>query len=333
MGLIRMIIDFILGLLGQKKADALPAAPSFTGTSSAVPDESEEEEREAPPDFGPHDPNDVEGFMWNKLRIERAWEDEAKLQQLLRECGYRSREHYQRIEESFRAKFSRLPGRNGSYDLYTETQLTVSPRIHQEMMQSAMSADPNLLAPVEGVSVETYAAIAARQAMGLAGPEFLQLLAQSGMDAGKWERVSSTWNDRMSKDTSFTITQIYGKAFAGAGQGAYGAAAQAGAQAMHGATGAVSQKVGGGQEPVSLDRYAEIMGAQSAWAKQGLDVNAMLKQVFGMTALDYSNIGTYWSMRFATEYDAAMRHSDLMLKYEQQYLAQGGGKADSDLSF
>ena len=46
-----------------------------------------------------------------------------------------------------------------------------------------------------------------------------------------------------------------------------------------------------------LERYAEIMGAQSAWAQQGRDVNAMLKKQFNMSALDFSNISQYWSAK------------------------------------
>src|SRR5580704_10098386 len=126
-----------------------------------------------------------------------------------------------------------------------------------------------------------------------------QLLAQAGMDAAKWDRVNSEWQRRMSGqagDMSATMALLteYGKAFGMAGQGQHGAAAAANA----GQAGALNQGQGAARgEPCTLERYAEIMGAQSAWAQQGRDVNSMLQKQFGMTAIDYSNVSQYWSAK------------------------------------
>jgi hypothetical protein len=61
------------------------------------------------------------------------------------------------------------------------------------------------------------------------------------------------------------------------------------------------------------------MGAQAAWASQGKDANAMLKQVFNMTALDYSNVSQYWSPKMMSDMNLAMRMSDLMMRAQQKY--------------
>ena len=63
----------------------------------------------------------------------------------------------------------------------------------------------------------------------------------------------------------------------------------------------------------------EIMGAQNAWTMQGKDVNMMLKQTFGMTAADYSNISAYWMAKMQTDMSLAMRMTELMQMGQAKY--------------
>lgn len=193
--------------------------------------------------------------------------------------------------------------------------------------EAALAANPELLAPFEGVDLDTYAKLAATSASGLSQDDFNKMLAEHGLDATKWQRVNAEWTDRMAKDTSHTITTAYGKAFGMAGQGQYGAAGQAGAAAM-GTTNAA-----GGDAPVSFERYCEIQGAQTAWATSGQDVNAMLKQVFDMNALDWSTMSMWWMQKMQSEPNLFQKHSELCEKYEKQYGAGGMAGADDDLSF
>lgn len=175
----------------------------------------------------------------------------------------------------------------------------------------------SLLSPIEGVSIEQYASIAAKQAQNLPMPDFLRMLAQNGMDQAKYDRVSQQWIARMSQDHEGKIATIYAKAFSGAGAGQFGAMGQAGSAEMGG------QPAAAGFNPasVSFEMYCEIMGAQSAWSAQGKDVNAMLKQVFNMSALDYSNVASYWSPKMMADMSMAMRMSDLMMRAQQKYMA------------
>jgi len=72
---------------------------------------------------------------------------------------------------------------------------------------------------------------------------------------------------------------------------------------------------------VPFETFCEIMGAQSAWSATGRDVNAMLKQVFNMTALDWSNISSYWTQKMMTDMNLGMRMTDLMMRAQQKYMA------------
>jgi hypothetical protein len=200
---------------------------------------------------------------------------------------------------------------------------------HQQRVNSA-AANPALTAPIEGVTIEQYAQLTARAAQNLPPAQFEQLLMQAGMDRAKYDRVAAGWNARMREDTSFALTTIYGQAFGGAGAGQFGAAASAGVGSMAatGATG-VAHGVAGG-EPVSWEKYNEIGGAQRAWAASGKDVNAMLQQQFGVSALDWSNMSQYWMARMMTDPQKMMEMNGLQEQWAARYAAP---KADQDLKF
>ena len=201
---------------------------------------------------------------------------------------------------------------------------------NQANMQASVAANPALVAPIEGVTIEQYAHICAGAAANQAPGAFEAMLAQQGMDRAKYDRVAAGWNARMRDDTTYSLTQIYGKAFGGAGTGQFGSAGAAGAASLH-ATGAAGQgaNVAGG-EPVSWEKYNEIGGAQRAWAASGKDVNAMLKQQFNCSALDWSNMSQYWMARMMTDGQKMMEMNTLQERWAAHYAAP---KADQDLSF
>ncbi len=48
---------------------------------------------------------------------------------------------------------------------------------------------------------------------------------------------------------------------------------------------------------MTFEKFVEVMTAQGCWAQQGKDANQMLKKVFNMTAVDWSNASAYWSQK------------------------------------
>ncbi|MBN2723184.1 MAG: hypothetical protein JXR95_03840 [Deltaproteobacteria bacterium] len=171
---------------------------------------------------------------------------------------------------------------------------------------ATIAADPGLVAPCEGITVEVWAQAAS---MMISTPDEgaqVQKLSALGMDRALYDRVNNEFQARMARDTTATIATIYGNAFSQA-------------QNVNAA----------GPEPVSFEKYGEIAGAQAAWGETGADVNMKLQQVFGITALDVSNYGAYWSAKFVADYQLGMKHADLMEKYKAQYLS--GSDQDGDI--
>lgn len=193
-------------------------------------------------------------------------------------------------------------------------------------MEGAVEADPALVAPIEGVTIEVYAEISAKQATGLPQEEFLKVLAAHGMDLAKWETVAAGWTDRMSKDTTHSLTQIYSKAFQGAGQGQFGAASEA-----HAATG-WDGSAASGDEPIPFEKACEIQGAQNAWSASGKDVNALLASTFGMNAMEWASANTWWMSQLMADVARFDEYNKKVEEYQKKY-SGGGGGADSDISF
>jgi hypothetical protein len=168
----------------------------------------------------------------------------------------------------------------------------------------------SILEPVEGVTLEDWAAANAKMTSGTTKDEVCTLL---GIDAPKWDRVNEEWLARMKNDTSFTISTKYAAAFNQSASGNLGKGAASAAQS------------------ISFEKYIEAMVAQDVLGKQGRDAQDVLKD-FGMTVADYSNVSSYWSGQMMSDFSLAMKMQTLMNEYKAKYEAM---KTDShsDLDF
>jgi hypothetical protein len=281
-------------------------------------------------DWAGWDPHDWQTFWVRIKTIEQVanqqGDDAADAK--CREYGLRDTSHMQDVSSTFYRHFGEQPA-------FTQACINAQNAMHRETMGAAAASNQAIFEPVEGVSLEHYATTQAKAATIGGDPgKWGQILASAGFDQAKWERVSAEWNRRMSgqagdMNATMALLTEYSKYFGQAGQGQYGEAAAANA-ANNGALNAGGGAVGAA--PCSLERYAEIGGAQSAWAQQGRDVNAMLAQQFGMNALDWSNISQYWGAQLSSDYTLFDKYTPFLEHYTAQYLAAGGGgDLDSDI--
>lgn len=235
---------------------------------------------------------DLASYYRAMFEIERAWEDVPQRHALFARFGIRDEPHFHQVQATHdRYIVSAYAAEQyGGFDHIQQLRMnTIQEMAHAQLHQHAQTELAGELAPVEGVTLESWAAAQARVASGGTLDEILPVL---GIDQACWERVSAEWNARMSRDTTATIAMAYGNAFSSAGQGQFGAAAAAGAAAM---TGGGSPD---GEPPIPLERYVEIEQAQSAAAQQGRDPSELLA-TFGLTPLDWGNIGMWYSQYFS----------------------------------
>jgi hypothetical protein len=272
--------------------------------------------------------NDLRRWFLFELLIERNWEDIARRRSIFAEYGCRGVQHFRQLQATGQ-RYMQSPaaaGRWGDYGDILQLKGDVSMDMHHHEMQARAQGElAGELAPVEGVALEQWAGAMARIVMG---GDLAAILSGLGIDQAKWDRVSAEWNARMSRDTTATIATAYGKAFSSSGQGQYGAAAQSGAAAMT-AGGSVDDN-----PPIPFERYVEIEQAQAALVEQGHDAIAVLQQ-FGMSVMDWSNVGMWYSQYLARNMNKngqALYHEYCRLqeKYAAKYR---GASSDGDVSF
>lgn len=280
--------------------------------------------------LGGKGPSTLEDFCFHEMVFDHTRSTDPQLaEQKLQELGYRDAGHWFKVRATVVAHFARSSGPNvgdGVFDTqeYINAGLKASHRKLAMEQQATVAANPELLAPIEGVSVEQYAQIAARQAQGLDQAGLMALLAQQGLDLATWEKASGGWNDRMSKDTTATIATIYGKAFMGSGQGQFGATAQS--------VSSYSGTAAAGAEPMPFERVCEIQGAMQAWSATGQDVNGMLASTFQMNAAEFSAAHTWWLTQLMADMGRFNDYNAKIESYQKKY--EGGvAKAGADVDF
>jgi len=270
------------------------------------------------------DPSDAVGHWKRVFQYEELQGQGLDQDQAAQKMGFAGRDHWDTVNAYVGAKWSELTTDEDGDEIvrvkdeYTNAAMQARMGQMQGMQAAAAAADPNLLAPVDGVSVDQWAGAAATL-MSLGGEatpqQVAEALAKFGLDKAKYDAANAGWQAKMQGDTTGAIATKYGEAFtqASAGAGVAGAAQAA-----------------SGQEPVSFEKYVEVMAAQSAWAEQGLDIQAQLKQTFGIEIGTYSAWAAYWSPKMATDIALSTKYSELEAKYKAQYSV---ASPDDDLSF
>jgi len=279
------------------------------------------------PDWGPLRPKEYVKYWKTNFGLEAAManDDEDEYAAALEQHGFRNRNHWKRVQATFLSHYAKDPE-------FTNAAMVARQEGTRDAMKQAVK--PGMLDPIEGVSLQVYASIAAQQ-MSVQGAAFVKLLAKHKLDEAKFARVSEAWLARMSDQSdpmaAAAIATEYGKAFAGAGVGQYGASAAEASSSL-----GINDKVGakntkGGAGSMSFEKYVEVMTAQSCWATQGHDVNQMLKKVFNLTAIDWSNASAYWSQKMSTDIKLVSEQFPvLQAKYTAKYSA-GVEDPDADL--
>ncbi|MEZ4322561.1 MAG: hypothetical protein R3F61_34155 [Myxococcota bacterium] len=280
---------------------------------------------------GPDDDSLAKFFMhelaFNMEMTSDAYSAEKKLEAF----GYADAGEFFKVRASVLKHFATPHGPNlGDGVLDSQRVMSASMKghsmSHQANMQASMQADPSLVEPIEGVTIERYAELAA-QAVGMSPDAWAAHLAGAGLDLARWDVVAEGWGNRMRDDTTHTLVMLYGKAFQSAGTGQFGAQSQASAATNYDGTAA------GGPEPMSLERCCEIQGAIQAWSNTGQDVNAMLNQTFQMNAAEQAAAHTWWLSQLTADMARFPVYNELVAKYEAQYSANAPAAPDSDLDF
>ena len=275
----------------------------------------------------------LEDYMYHDMVFGMAHQgDPMEAQEKLKGFGYTDVGQFYRVRATVLKHFGTPGGQTLDSYVFDSQQVAnagmkAGQRMHQDTMGATTAANPEIVEPIEGVSVELYAQISAKQAQGMDTAQLDAELAQNGLDRAVWDRASAGWMQRMQNDTTATIATIYGKAFTSSGQGQFGAAAQA-----HSATG-YDGTAAAGAEPVPFDKICEVQGAVSAWSDTGQDVNALLQQTFQMNAADFAAANSWWLSQLTADIPRFDVYHSKVEDYKKQYMGAAAAPTDQDISF
>jgi hypothetical protein len=180
--------------------------------------------------------------------------------------------------------------------------------------------------PVEGITLERWAALNASMA---SGTNMQDMLKGAGIDQARWERASAVWMDRMSKDTTFAITTVYGNAFQAASQGKYAANVKD-AMAARAENRDLALPL-----TASYEQFFDILYEQSFAFQAGKDPQETLRGM-GLTVVDWTDLGNvmgYQMNRYGVRDHAQINTADVAAKAKVQARWPAVNGADIDIKF
>lgn len=237
--------------------------------------------------------------------------DASKIQ----DAGFSNKDHLLYIIESTKKQLKKG---------YAETQAVIDQtmgKLNQQMNANIDTAKASgLLDPVKGISLQDWAAANAKIASGMPFDEVLKVLST---EKPIWEEASAEWMARMSQDTSFAISKVYGDAFSNSNIGKFAGASASTDSANNPVVAQVKN---------DMDLYVKIMCHQNIASTQGIDPISILKQ-YGLTIGDWGVLNGHWSPQFNGNLENVMKMSALMDKYNAEFAAAAPPKAGNDIDF
>ncbi len=278
-------------------------------------------------DLAGFNPDDEEAFFNAVQHMESegmfGGTDESRAE-IMSRYGIRDRSHWQNVKDSV---YSVLARKHGSIEEVSQREMNwrMGQMQRHQQQQTANAAASGELNPVEGLTLEKWAAMNAA-IVGGASPE--DLLKANGLDQGRWERASAEWNARMARDTTFAITTVYGNAFQAASQGKYGNYARE-ANAARAANRELAM-----EPPMTIEQYWEILYEQDYGSKQGRNPIEVLK-ASGLTVVDWTDLSAFMgylinrtAVRNWQQFNAM--HEQVKAKFAAKY---PGVTSDLDIKF
>lgn len=327
MGFLDSIKKAVGGAVQQQTAQPQAAQPPPAAPPAAAPQPPPQ--RQAPRlDTAGFDPvNDENGFFEAVLHMESEGEmggTDASRAEIMAKYGIRDRSHWQDVKA---AVYHVLVQKHGAMEVVSQRELNwrmgeTQKRMQQQVAKKAASGD---MAPVEGITLEAWAAF---NAAIVQGANLDDLLMGASIDRAKWDKATAEWNARMARDTTFAVATVYGNAFQNASKGQYAAYAKE-ANAARAENRDLKM-----DPPITMEKFWELTFEQSYALKQGRDPQQTLKDL-GLSIVDWTDLGSYMGYFFHRtaqlkwkEYEATMKAVQARLEAKYQ-----GLKVDVDIKF
>ncbi|WP_299901261.1 DUF6620 family protein [uncultured Aquimarina sp.] len=239
-------------------------------------------------------------------------------EEIAAQYGFKSNEHFS-LEDHVASSLIKIEKAEGkAYDAADDFLKEQKAKLDAQMDAHIEAAEAGgLLDPINGIDMETWAAANAKIAGGMDLEEVLKVV---GTEKPIWDEVSAEWTARMSQDTTFAISKVYGDAFMNSNIGKFAATE------TNEVADAVSSSGGSSLDNVmeDFDLYIKIMCHQNMGATQGKDAVSILNE-YGLNVNDWSTVGAQWTTKMATDTRLALKMGELMEKYNAEFATAGAG--------
>jgi len=185
-----------------------------------------------------------------------------------------------------------------------------------------------LLAPIHGVTLQDYGAMASKIASGVPAEALCKAL---NIEKPVWDEANTLWVKRMQEDGTFTVTNLFSRYFGEANQ--------------HPVLGGITATSGDGNQDniskINNDRYyyEELCGARQAAYEYGIDGAQWILDNFGIPLGEFQNAAMKWMQEQNLNFDhQKINH---FIDYQQQkqkeyaakFAAEQGGNVADDVEF
>lgn len=240
-----------------------------------------------------------------------------------RKYGFKSNEQFSIRDHVDSANIKLKESESKAFDAADDVLKEQKAKLDSQMdAHIEAAAEGGLLDPIKGIDMQTWAAANAKIAGGMDLEDVLKVV---GTEKPIWDEVSAEWNARMSQDTTFAISKVYGDAFmdSNIGKFANGETNQS-SESNASNNNSALQKV-----MEDFDFYIKVMCHQNMGATQGKDASSILQE-YGLTVTDWSSVGAHWATKMATDTRLALEMGELMEKYNAEFAS---AKAGDDIDF
>ena len=193
---------------------------------------------------------------------------------------------------------------------------------HQGMERKEFDASNPMLQPIHGISLEDYAAAAAKMVNGMSEDEVTMAL---GVERPQWDEANQMWIQRMQQDTDMVVIGLYGQYFATA-------ESHPKFQNLSKDSSVIANNENLARIKEDAEFYFELTGAMQAAYNQGMDGAQWLRENYGLSIGDFQSVAMQWA--YSPVFAAMIPFQQQKTKeYEAKFAKESGGNIADDIDF
>lgn len=194
--------------------------------------------------------------------------------------------------------------------------------LYQGMERKEFDASNPMLQPIHGISLEDYAAAAAKMVNGMSEDEVTKAL---GVERPQWDEANQMWIQRMQQDTDMVVIGLYGQYFSTA-------ESHPKFQNLSKDSSVVANQENLSKIKEDPEFYFDLTCAMQAAYNQGLDGAQWLRENYGLSIGDFQSVAMQWAYSpiFVTMMSSQPQRTK---EYEAKFAKESGGNIADDIDF